>query len=106
MKLRLTLTYSELLGLLSNQLGTTIDEVNIIVSADLVNKLKGAVEKYRFTSDQKIMAIKELREATREGESIMRLADAKWAVENWGDFISFVSKNARLPKEDYYYGLK
>jgi hypothetical protein len=45
-----------------------------------------------FNSENKIPAIKCLREVTGAG-----LADSKWAIENWSEWKEFVKSQHRLP---------
>lgn len=60
------------------------------------------MESYRYTTDEKIAAIKRFRELTECG-----LSFSKWAIENLGKFKSFVSQFKRLPifNGDYYAGI-
>lgn len=51
-----------------------------------------------FVSVQnKISAIKGLREIARSFGLKIGLAEAKWSVENWTDFLTFVQRENRFP---------
>lgn len=72
-----------------------------VVSPEVVKaqELIEAIQKLDYTYTQKIAAIKLFREYVSCG-----LAQAKWAIENWGQVRNFMACNQRLPKfeGDYY----
>jgi hypothetical protein len=76
-------------------------EIEILKANGLTTILKRAVEGLRYNSDQKIMAIKALRQAVADDKGFMGLADAKYAVENWASFLAFVEQNGRLPQNGF-----
>ena len=103
--MKVILTKTELETVMTRIMGIPVEEV-IIEDAEkptknLVEILTNAVEKFRFTSDQKILAIKSLREAAQSTGRFLGLADAKYAVDNWGEFIAFVRKYETIPSDDF-----
>ena len=107
--MKIEITKQDLLRFLSKRMGMEVTDVVVVSGvrmADMIRKAIGGLD-YKFS--QKIMAIKALRQlATDEKwvEVTIGLADAKWAVENFNDFIAFVEKNDRLPEPYYSNGLK
>ena len=64
---------------------------------------------FAYQTTQKIAAIKALRQLAVDNkwvEVTIGLGDAKWAVENFNEFIAFIEQNHRLPKPGYSEGLK
>ena len=104
--MKIELTKSEALTILAQHFNTPVEDVAITSpKADLIDQ---EMAKYRYTnrytSDQKIMAIKALRKLSSDQKwsgNIMWLTDAKWAVENYLRFIAFVRKHDRLPSDGY-----
>lgn len=72
---------------------------------ETVELLKNSIGKLNYQGNQKIMAIKALRELSVAERwyshfgsvTPMRLADAKYAVENFDAFCGFIVLNNRLP---------
>jgi len=106
MKAQITLTKPELLVILSSHYGFTVVDATITTEPTLAKAIREVVEQFDYHSTQKIAAIKALRTLSVDkklyGEGgVMGLADAKWAIEHFSDFITFVEKNDRLPAPDY-----
>jgi hypothetical protein len=107
----ITLTNSELLKILSNQLGQDVTSYTIVDSgAELAEYLQAEVRKAGnpYYYDNKIRCIKALRAAIDEKlKASYMLVESKWAIENWDQFISFVKANGRIPKvSNYNFGNK
>ena len=108
----ITLTNAEALEILTtywqNQLKLDIPPVIVIAANrdDLARQLTQAVGEIR--ADNKIQCIKNLRTAVQQIPELtcLGLGDAGWAVENWPQFVSFVSSQGRLPREGYSNGLR
>ena len=90
---------------MSRAIGLTITD--FCVCNPFAEKFRAAIKGLNYLDNQKIEAIKKLREVAGDKKqngfnvSKLRLADAKWAVENWEKWIAFVELNGRLPKDDY-----
>ena len=110
MKAQITLTKPELLTILSSHYGFTVVDASIVTEPALAKVIREVVEQFDYRSSQKIAAIKALRQASVDHKwsplGIMGLADAKWAIEHFSDFIACVEKNDRLPADGYSSGLK
>lgn len=110
--MKLSLQKSELLAILSAHLGHTVTDITITkvpstVARDLTAKvardlcISGELDQTRINHpNNKIPAIKSLRSHV----SGMGLAEAKWAVENWGEWIAFTKDNRRVPKIEFLGG--
>ena len=107
--MKIQIPKSELLRVLSKSFSVDVSEVDITDDdasplADVVRKIVTALD-YKLT--QKIAAIKALRQAASDNKwQQISLADAKWAIEHFSEFIAFVERYNRLPKDGYYNGLK
>lgn len=110
MKAQITLTKPELLTILSSHYGFTVVDATIATEPTLAKAIREVVEQFDYRSTQKIAAIKALRQLSVDRKlcdvGIMGLADAKWAIEHFDEFIAFVEKNDRLPAESYSVDLK
>jgi len=114
----ITLTNAEALEILTtywqNQLKLDIPPVIVIAANrdDLARQLTQAVAAVGdIRADNKIQCIKNLRTAVQQIPElacpvILAVGDARWAVENWPQFVSFVSSQGRLPREGYSNGLR
>lgn len=117
MKVTLTLTKEEILSILSESFEVVVDDFTITNPSTMAARIRSAIEPLRYTTDQKIQAIKTLRQlavdhnwltsdnAVRnnfDGKLSFSLDDSKWAIENFPTFIAFVEKNDRLPFKGYY----
>jgi ribosomal protein L7/L12 len=102
--MKIELTKSQLLAILSQHFNVTVDEVTICDST-MADLLQREITQFYYATTQKIQAIKHLRQLSIDQKwlngEIMGLADAKWAVENFPCFIDFVRKNNRLPQAGY-----
>lgn len=77
----------------------------VVPPTNVVFPLKELLEmenKFEYVYTQKIPAIKYLREIAG-CYFPLRLADAKWAVENWTKWKEFIKANNRLPISGYAY---
>jgi len=101
--MKIAVNKSELLSIMTKHFGIDITEVTItkgftyhVSIMEIMSKILGlTVSSSRmFSPEMKISAIKALREAVPGTE----LAEAKWAIENWNTWISFVAKTGRIPK--------
>jgi hypothetical protein len=106
--MKLTLTKDELLVILAHKFGSEITDVSVInpprppkelpLFRRLINQLAMELQ-YPVTitvvcpADKKIAAIKALRGFVPG----MGLAEAKWAIENWNRWITFVKGHDREP---------
>jgi hypothetical protein len=109
MKIKVSLTKTELLDILSSHFGHTVEDAEIENVPSIAKIIRDAVTQLAYQTTQKITAIKALRQLAVDNkwtENVIGLADAKWAVENFNEFITFVEKNHRLPKPGYSEGLK
>ena len=95
--MKITLKYNELLTLLSKSFGVTV--TGFTLEEPLSETLIDVVSKCpNYQTNQKLLAIKTLREWTSKNTlDYIGLADAKWAIENWERFYSFVVEYDRLP---------
>jgi ribosomal protein L7/L12 len=108
--MKLTLTADEAAPYVSARLGlpedtevtitdTEITGTNTAISAQLrilVEKATREVDALCPRPEEKIPAIKKLREFTAYG-----LAESKWCVENWEEFKQFVKDHGRFPVLKY-----
>lgn len=105
--MKIEITYSELCAILSRSFNCTVESINIINGTTLAQKCIAAVTKLNYKGNEKISAIKALREVFPCNEpnrsSTLGLAEAKWAVENWEKWIEFVKQNNRVPANGYCY---
>ena len=109
MKIKVSLTKTELLDILSSHFGHTVEDAEIETLPSIARIIRDAVTQFAYQTTQKIAAIKALRQLAVDNkwvEVTIGLGDAKWAVENFNAFIDFVEKNHRLPKPGYSEGLK
>ena len=123
--MKLSLGKLELLQILSDHFGVKVEDVTIVknggktladrITRELTKKIgcdPGIVCTQNVS--QKIPAIKMLRDimGTTNSPGLspngMGLADAKWAIENWAEWIAFVAKYNRVPNihTPPYYGAK
>lgn len=115
--MKITVTKAELLEILSKHFGVEIMECTIAkpstLAKDITDFLKDTVMKsvgtlrmatlpvnaQTWTGENKIPAIKALREWYHgKYKDNLGLAEAKWAIENWDQWIGFVIKRGRAPK--------
>jgi hypothetical protein len=107
--MKITITKVEALQILTRHFDDIIGTFTTVEISDIamewVKPLFESVEQYRYTSDQKIIAIKALIRACVDLklEYTLGLADAKWAIEHWYDFRNFVTTFQRLPKSGFAY---
>lgn len=101
--MKIALTKPELLKILSKHFGEDITDLTITKGSNfhmiLMEKLSKIIcipvaPAMVFPPDKKIPAIKALREVV-PGTG---LAEAKWAIENWNEWIAFVAKHGRAPE--------
>lgn len=103
--MKITLSKTELLTIISAQLGYSVTDLTISKDNPLHLTIKKAVAKDLGVTgnldsflvnrgENKIPAIKSLRTHIPG----MGLFDAKWAIENWSEWIAFVQVNGRFPK--------
>jgi len=102
--MKLTLTKAELLPILTGHFKMPVTDITIETTPAVptaAELITNAIKGLRYTSDQKIMAIKALRQVTADHTTtfsyVLGLADAKWAMENFNRFITFVTGAGRLP---------
>jgi len=84
-------------------------EAEILIEEEVysIGRIISAVEALRYEKDQKIAAIKAMRQVIYDlNMPHMGLSDAKWAVEHWEEFKRFLLSQSKLPQEGYYNGLK
>ena len=109
--MKITATKEQICEILSRAVGSTVTDFCVCNpvgrSKAFANKFRVAIKELNYLGNQKIEAIKKLREIAgnrKEGLTYtckIRLDDAKWAVENWEKWIAFVELNGRLPKDEY-----
>jgi hypothetical protein len=63
----------------------------------------GSVTQFDYLGAQKIAAIKALRTKSAEYGYELGLADAKWTVENFDRFSTFLSNFNRFPEPGFSY---
>lgn len=87
--MKLTLTKTEVVELVNERSGLNIQEVEIdglLVSAERINfelmSFVRTVRQYRYKTDQKIEAIKAVRQLGHDMNMSIGLADAKFFVES------------------------
>lgn len=100
--MKIQLTTPELLAILTKHFKTTVEEIviaNVPTMADIIHKAISALD---YNYSQKIQAIKTLRQVGLDNKwndgITIGLANAKWAVENYTRFITYVRTNGNLPK--------
>jgi ribosomal protein L7/L12 len=101
--MKITVTKSELLRILSAHFNQEITECTICKSTGpckievLLAKELGLphITQSNISGANKIPAIKALRTVVADN---LGLAEAKWAVENWEKWIGFVRSKDRVPK--------
>ena len=102
--MKISLSKPELLAIVSAELGYKVTEITITKQSTLHIELEAKVSQDIGVSgglnqtlvnrgDLKIPAIKSLRSHVKD----MGLAEAKWAVENWAQWIDFVKVNGKAP---------
>ena len=104
--MKVTLTKLELLQILTAHFNITVTDLVISKNyTGIVNNFLGKMAKelglatvpeHGFSPEQKIPAIKALRNVTKDG-GMYGLAEAKWAVENWPRFIKEYTRLGHLP---------
>jgi len=104
--MKIQITQSELLSVLSSRFGVAISEFTVIES--VAQTLKNFIALHPlYNGEGKIVAIKALRQLSIDkewyGGNIMGLGDAKWSIEYFDSLISFVEKNNRLPEPGFAY---
>lgn len=109
--MKITATKEQICEILSRAVGSTVTDFCVSNpvkrSKAFAEKFRAAIKGLNYLAHEKIPAIKKLREIAgdRKEEGYytckLKLADAKWAVENWEKWIAFVELNGRLPKDDY-----
>ena len=101
MKANISLTKPELLTILSSHYGFTVVDVELIQPSTMAADIRKTIEQFDYRGSQKIAAIKALRQLGLDqkwnGGVVIGLADAKWIIEHFSDFIAFVENNNRLP---------
>jgi hypothetical protein len=106
--MKISLSKPELLAIVSAELGYKVTEITITKQPTLHLELEAKVSQDIGVSgglnqslltrgDLKIPAIKSLR----THNAGMGLAEAKWAVENWSQWIDFVKVNGKAPKMEF-----
>lgn len=111
--MKINATYTEICEMLSKATGQTVTGFSVSKNTihPLAAKLVDIFVGIDYLGCDKIKAIKRFREVTGrcpdpeypgQDKAVINLADAKWAVENWGKFFDFVKKNGCLPKAGYY----
>ena len=106
--MNIEISNTQLLTILSDYFGTQVDRVDLIDGRLMAEQIRSAIKHLRFAGDQKILAIKTLRElvSTKKWTSFgMGLGDAKWAVEHLDQFLRFVETNNRIPLPSEMVGL-
>ncbi len=102
--LKLSLTKAELLGILSANIGTQVEDLDITdwVNPSLplhehiieqIEKEAGMGIESVSNAENKIRFIKAFRTVV-PGTG---LKDAKWVIENWNEWITFVANIGRIP---------
>jgi hypothetical protein len=107
--MKIEITKQALLKFLSEHMGTEVTELVVVSGVTMADMIREAIGGLDYKFSQKIMAIKALRQLAVDEkwvEVTIGLGDAKWAVENFNEFIAFIEKNNRLPKPGYSEGLK
>jgi hypothetical protein len=107
--MKIEITKADLLKFLSKRMGMEVTDVVVVSGVTMADMIRKAIGGLNYKFSQKIMAIKALRQLAIDEkwvEVTIGLADAKWAVENFNEFIAFIEKNNRLPSQGYSYGLK
>lgn len=96
------LTGEEFLKILTKHYGIKVEGFTII-DADpspkgkiLRQAVSDVLDKSKFMCN-----IKGLRETYKSMGKYITLSEAKWAVENWQQFIDFVDKTNRLPTSGF-----
>ena len=110
MKATISISKPELLTILSSHYGFTVVNVEVVQPSTMAMEIRKTVEQFDYRGSQKISAIKAIRQLGIDQKwndgIVIGLADAKWAIENFVEFISFVETNDRLPDSGYSDGLK
>lgn len=107
--MKISLSKPELLAIVSAELGYKVTEITITKQSTLHLDIEAKVSQDIGVSgglnhtlvnrgDLKIPAIKSLRSHVKD----MGLAEAKWAVENWSQWIDFVKVNGKTPKLEFH----
>ncbi len=109
--MKIVVSRTELLAILTTALGREITDVTITKEPDFASEIATKlgrvlsvknVTQASIGADKKIPAIKTMRELI----SGMGLAEAKTVVENWDQWIKVAKEKGRAPiiKGDYYSG--
>ena len=109
--MKISVTKRELQSILSGYFKTNVTEVEVYEpSSELLNLLKAKIG-VSISLAQKIPSIKSLRELCSNPQVVgvvgysLGLAEAKWAVENWSQFLGFVESTGRIPTIGYNTGV-
>lgn len=101
--MKIELTDTQLKSILSDYFHTPVETV-VIVNGDLIaDTIMSAIGHYH-PIDQKIAAIKVLRQMSTDNKwsnGTMGLGDAKFAIEHITEFIRFIRENNRFPLSGY-----
>lgn len=104
--MKATITKAELLMILSEHFNMAVTNVEIVnrIELTLAEKIEAAIRPLAFTSHEKILAVRTLRDLSKEDHEFpyqFGLADSKWAIENFDSFLSFIRHHGRLPREGF-----
>lgn len=103
--MKLKITKSEAIILIRRALNLPVDCVVTIVrdtnplpkKRSMNRMLVDKIDKLRYSTDQKLEAIKTFRETVPS-----TLTEAKWAIENWHVVRTWLITNRRLPVLQYF----
>lgn len=104
--MKISVTKRELQSILSSHFRVNVTEVDMLDNTpELLDLLNSNVGKLIPIAAEKINAIKALRSLSSNNTNLfgycLGLADAKFAVENWRQLITFINANGRFPKEGF-----
>lgn len=105
--MKINATKKEICELLSKATGIEVTDFSVKKTASFnAQKFIDAVKNLDYLGSQKITAIKAIREVAgydKNNHCHLTLSNAKWAVENWPQWIAFVKEKGRLPQGEYLY---
>lgn len=101
--MKISISKTELLKLLTEHFNFSVTDVSInkepsTLAQNILREMEKELGDSNVTKpDRKILAIKAIRTILSNRGTFMRLAEAKWVIENWHQWIEFVKKYNRIP---------
>ena len=101
--MKISITKEEIKAILSAHFGVRVENFDIVESEPLklVDKIKEAITS-PLDKLQKSVNIGKLMILSEKLKQPMIYSDAKWAIDNWPEWIAFVDRYNFIPISGYY----